>query len=106
MYNDENIGGPQLDAITRCRDTKPITAEEARKLLALFPAYRWYRAEREVQILIARVSLDQSVRLEESIDNLEKKSSNLSKQLVSLTWALTVFTVALFVLAFVTYAKG
>jgi hypothetical protein len=50
--------------------------------------------------------LDQSVRLENSIDELEKKSSALSRQVVYPNYVLAAMTLALLVLAFVTYAKS
>ena len=104
--DDTTAGAHQIDAITRCRSAVPIFAEEARKFLALFAGYLWNRSEREVQILIARISLDQSVRLENSIDELEKKSSALSRQVVYLNCVLAAMNLALLILAFVTYAKS
>jgi hypothetical protein len=104
---DQNtVAGNQIEAVRRCQDPKPISAEDARKMLGLFPIYGPSRSPMEIEILIARVSLDQSVRLEESIDALEKKSSRLSRHLVALNWILAVLTLALLVLAFVTYAKS
>jgi hypothetical protein len=103
---DQNtVAGNQVEAVRRCQDPKPISAEEGRKMLGLFPIYAPSRSPMEIEILIARVSLDQSVRLEESIDRLEQKSSRLSKWLIYLTWALAAFTAALVWLAFVTYVK-
>ncbi len=75
-------------------------------MLGLFPIYGMSRSPTEIEILIARVALDQSVRLEESIDKLEKKSSHLSRLVIYLNLILIALTVALFALAFVTYAKS
>jgi len=74
-------------------------------MLASFAGYPGHRTPHEVDLIIARVSLDQSVRLEESIDKLEAKSSWLSKLVIYLNCILAVLTLALFVLALVTYAK-
>jgi hypothetical protein len=98
--------GLQLEAIRRCQDPKPIPAEDRRKMLGVFALFPAIRSPFEVQILIARVALDQSVRLEESIDKLERKSSRLSRLVIYLNVILALLTLALFVLAFVTYAKG
>ena len=86
----------QVEAVRRCQDPKPISADEGRKILGLFPGPS--RGQMEIAVLIARVSLDQSVRLEKSIDKLEQKSSRLSVILV-------VLTLVLCGLAYVTYAK-
>lgn len=55
-----------------------------------------------MEILIAHVSLVQSVRLEESINALEQKSSRLSRQVIVLNMIPAVLTLALLVLAIVT----
>ena len=73
---------------------------------ALFSGYLLHRLPWEIEVIIARVSLDQSVRLEESIDALEKKSSQLSRRLIYLNWIGIALTVALVAIAVVTYAKS
>jgi hypothetical protein len=95
MHDPNTIGGPQIEAIKRGQDTKPIAAEEARNLLSLFFLFPWHRSPQEVELLAARVAFDQSVRLQESIDRLERKSSRLSKILIVLTVVLLVLTAAL-----------
>jgi len=75
-------------------------------MLGLFPIYSPSRSPMEIEILIARVALDQSVRLENSIDVLEKKSSHLSRLILWLNVLLALMTAALVALAVVTYAKG
>jgi hypothetical protein len=46
------------------------------------------------------------VRLEESIDKLEAKSSGLSRRVIWLNVLLALMTAALVALAFITWAKG
>jgi hypothetical protein len=89
MHDPNTIGGPQIGAIKRGQDTKPIAAEEARNLLSLFFLFPWHRSPQEVELLASRVEFDQSVRLQESIDRLERKSSRLSKILIVLTCGVT-----------------
>lgn len=68
-------------------------------MLALFSGYLLYRLPSEIEVLIARVSLDQSVRLQES-------NERLSWWLIFLTWVLVALTLALVFLGIVTYAKN
>jgi len=40
----------QLEAATRCRDTKPISAEEGRGMLAVFSGFAGYRNPHETDV--------------------------------------------------------
>jgi|SRR5882762_4158052 len=89
----------QEKAEQRCKDPKPISAKEAREMLTLFSHEGRTKYAGAVDVLIARVSLDQSVRLQES-------NERLSRWLIALTWALVALTIALVFLGVVTIAKS
>jgi hypothetical protein len=81
----------QHNALKRCEDPGPIPADEGRKMLARFVVEggTYFQSE-EVNSLIARVSLDQSVRLQESNERLSNRLIYLTLVLIALTVALIV----------------
>ena len=68
-------------------------------MLALFSNYLLHRLPWEIDVIIARVSLDQSVRLQES-------NERLTRWLIVWTVVLVALTLALVVFAFYTIAKS
>ena len=62
-------------------------------MLGLFGLHLWARSEKEVSILLARISLDQSVRLQESNERLSKLNIWLTVALVVLTLLLAAVTI-------------
>ncbi len=95
----------QIVAVQRCEDPTPIPAEEGRKMLGLFSSNSAARSPTEIDILAARVALDQSVRLEESNGRLQESNERFSARLILLTWVLIALTVVLIVVGLVPLLK-
>jgi hypothetical protein len=98
MLDGSTTSGLQVEAVRRCQDPKPISAIEGRELLGVFALHGSSRSPLEVDVLIARVSLDQSVRL-------QKSNERLSRWLIGLTCGLFALTLALVFLGVVPLVK-
>lgn len=93
---DENqVGALQVEAVRRCQDPTPISAEEGRKMLALFSLHLWTRTPQEVNLMVNRVSLDQNERLFAQSVRLQESNERLSKWLIGWTVGLVILTAAL-----------
>jgi hypothetical protein len=83
----------QLQNAQRCKDTTPISAEAAREMLKHFIGSGPVGCSAtDFDFIQTRLALDQSVRLQESIEKLDRSSSKLSKWLLGLTVVLVVMT--------------
>jgi hypothetical protein len=95
LADPADLGGLQHEALVRCQDPKPLSAEEARRLIALFAGRPFHVTPDQASFVVARAAFDQSVRLQESNERLSKWLIVWTIVLVILTVALVFLTVAL-----------
>ncbi len=105
----EHLSGIEIQLLNtqRCKDKTPISADEARELIGQFIGSGTIAASlSDFNFIQTRLALDQSVRLQESIEKLDGSSTKLTKWLIGLTWVLVAMTAVLIALTVVIIIKG